>query len=126
MEERVEYIVNTDATGNTLIGDKSYRFLLPPNIPAKEFWSVIVYDNQTKLVIKNNQPWPSVFQTSRGLVINQDGSVDVHFGPKLPSGKEMNWIQTIPGKSWIMILRLYGSMKSRNDQTWRLGKIEVL
>lgn len=125
MEESVEYIITADADGNTLSGEKIYACHLPPNIPAKEYWSVLVYDCDTNLIIKNDQLWPSVFRTSRRLVVNQDGSVDVLFGSEVPGGKENNWIQTIPGKGWTMILRLYGTMEACHDQTWRPGKIVV-
>ncbi len=126
MEEKVEYIVTKDADGNTLTGEKNYGLHLPPDIPATDFWSVIVYDRHTQLIIKNNQLWPSVFSSRKGLVVNQDGSVDIWFGPKVPAGKEDNWIQTIPGKGWTMMLRLYGISESGIDQTWRPGKIEVI
>ncbi|WP_419605923.1 DUF1214 domain-containing protein, partial [Thiolapillus sp.] len=42
---------------------------------------------------------------------NSDGSVDLYFGPKPPAGKENNWIQTVPGKTWFLVLRLYGPLK---------------
>ena len=126
MEERVEYIVKKDADGNTLTGEKNYRLHLPPDIPDTDFWSVIVYDRQAKLIIKNDQLWPSVFSSRKGLVVNQDDSVDIWFGPKDPAGKVNNWIQTIPGKDWTMILRLYGTLESKIDQTWRPGKLEVI
>jgi len=126
VEENVEYILSKDADGHTLSGDKNYLFHLPPNIPAKDYWSVIVYDNQTNFIIKNDQSWPSVFSTSKRLVVNQDGSIDVRFGPKAPTGKENNLIQTIPGKDWTMALRLYGTLDSWFDQTWKLGEIETI
>ena len=125
MEEGVEYIVANDADGNTLTGEKNYRLHLPPDIPDTDFWSVIVYDRHSQLIIKNNQLWPSVYSSRKGLVVNQDGSVDIWFGPKDPAGKEDNWIQTIPGKDWTMKLRLYGISESGIDQTWRPGEIEV-
>ena len=126
MKENVEHIVTKDANGNLLTGEKNYGFHLPPNIPAKEYWSVIVYDSQTKLIIKNGQSWPSVFATSKGLVVNRDGSVDVWFGPQAMASREHNWIKTLPGKGWTLILRLYGTMNSWHDQTWRPGEIEVV
>ena len=55
-----------------------------------------------------------------------DGSVDLHFGPKPPRGKEMNWIETVAGKSWFTILRLYGPLDPWFEKSWRPGEIEEL
>jgi hypothetical protein len=52
--------------------------------------------------------------------------VDVFFGPKAPAGWENNWVQTIPGKGWFMILRLYGPLDPWFNQTWRPGEIELV
>ena len=123
MGENVEYTVTKDAHSNMLTGHKYYRLHLPPNIPAKEYWSVIVYDSQTNLVIKNSQSWPSVYSTSKRLVVNQDGSVDVRFGPEAPTGEKNNWIQTIPGKEWTLVLRLYGTLESWLEQSWKPGEV---
>lgn len=57
---------------------------------------------------------------------NPDGSVDVYFGPKAPTGKESNWIQTVPGKGSFTILRLYGALEPWFDKTWRPGEIELV
>jgi hypothetical protein len=59
-------------------------------------------------------------------VKNSDGSYDVYFGPKAPAGKEKNWLKTIPGKSWFIILRMYGPLQPWIDKTWRPGEIELV
>jgi hypothetical protein len=123
MEEVLQYIASSDANGKPLNGGKNYKIHLPPDIPASNFWSVIVYDNQTRLIIITDQSWPSVFSSSKQLVVNVDGSVDVWFGPQAPVGKESNWIKTIPGAGWNMILRLYYPLESWFDKSWRPGEI---
>jgi hypothetical protein len=114
-----------DSRGNPLDGGKNYRLHLPRNIPVKDFWSVILYDSQTRSMLQTGQKWPAVSSQSKGLLVNGDGSVDIYFGPIAPVGKENNWIQTIPGKGWNTLLRLYGPLEPWFDKTWRPGEIEL-
>ena len=43
-----------------------------------------------------------------------------------PAGKEANWVQTVPGKGWWVMLRLYGPLEPWFDKTWRPGEIEAV
>jgi hypothetical protein len=126
LNDQAEHIISKDSAGNPLTGEKNYNLHLPPDIPASNFWSVIVYCNETRLMIHTDQSWPSVYSSSKKLLVNQDGSVDVWFGPKAPAGKENNWIQTIPGKGWNMVLRLYEPMEAWVNGTWKPGEIELI
>lgn len=115
-----------DADGKPFDGGKTYRLTLPKGIPVKDFWSVIVYDNQTRSMLQTDQAAPSVSSQNKDVKINADGSVDVFFGPSAPEGMESNWVQTIPGKGWFMILRLYGPLEPWFDKTWRPGEITLV
>jgi hypothetical protein len=122
----VEHTISYDSEGNLLDGGKKYKLHLPSNIPASDFWSIIVYDSLSRLIIQNDQPWPSVFSNMTNLVYNSDGSVDAWFGPDVISGKESNWVKTIPGKKWYMLLRLYYPLESWFNKKWRPGEIEEI
>lgn len=114
-----------DADGQVLDGAKSYRLHVPPNPPAERFWAVTVYDLDTRCFIQNKEEIPE--RSSRtGLKANDDGSVDVYFGPTAPAGLESNWIPTVPGKAWFTYLRLYGPLQPFFDRSWVLPDIETL
>lgn len=112
-----------DKDGNFLDGGKSYSLHLPPNIPAKNFWSATVYDAATASGLDNGQDHPSLNQMDKP-VQNADGSLDLYFGPNAPAGKQKNWLRTVPGKGYFVIFRLYSPEKAFFDQTWKPGDIE--
>lgn len=114
-----------DGSGQNLDGGKNYRLHLPANMPAKDFWSICLYDPQTRSLLQTNQRFPTISSQKEGIFVNPDASVDVYFGPTAPEGKEANWIQTIPGKGWFTLLRLYGPLEPWFDETWRPGEIEI-
>ena len=118
-----QYAMNyADEAGNPFDGAKNYKVNIPANAPAKDFWSVVVYDTQTRSELQTPQPFPSKNNKRDKLVTNADGSVDLYFGPKAPEGKEANWTQTVPGKGWFVLLRLYGPLEPWFDKSWRPGE----
>ncbi|MCH8962329.1 MAG: DUF1214 domain-containing protein [Bacteroidetes bacterium] len=118
-------IAAVDADGNYLDGSKTYSVTLPTGIPAKDFWSFVIYDPQTRSLLQTPRTaFPSLSSQSGQVEMNADGSSTIWFGPEAPAGKEQNWIQTVPGKGWFVILRLYGPLESWFDRTWRPGELE--
>jgi hypothetical protein len=114
-----------DKDGDDFNGGKTYRLTVPPNAPVKLYWSATVYDRATHGLIRN-QSRPSRSSQSVGLQKNADGSVDLFFGPKAPSGKETNWVPTSAGGQFEVLFRLYGPDKSFFDKKWVLPDIEKI
>jgi len=122
-----QYAANDkDNNGNYLIGKNNYKLNIPANVPAGDFWSVVVYDPQTRSELQSGQPYPSKNNKRDNLDSNADGSVDLYFGPEAPEGKENNWIQTVSGKGWFVLLRLYGPLEPWFDKTWQPGEFELI
>jgi hypothetical protein len=123
-------IANVDATGEPLDGAKSYRVTLPKDIPAARFWSLNVYDNQTRSLLQTDQLYPragSQEYPSPAAEAQADGSTVVYFSPARPDGAAAgNWIQTDPEKGWFVILRCYSPLQPFFDKTWRAGEIELV
>lgn len=119
-------IAYLDKDRKPLDGSKTYVVRLPPNVPAKDFWSFTLYDNQTRSMLQTDQRFPGLDSNSEGLQANPDGSYDVYFGPAAPAGKEKNWLQTVPNKGHNVIFRLYGPLEPFYDQTWKPSDLEVV
>lgn len=122
-----DYAMNmVDSRDQALDGSKTYRLRIPRNVPAKDFWAVTVYDTQTRSQLQTDQQFPTLGSQTKGVKLNDDGSCDIYFAPKAPEGKEGNWLQTVPGKSWWIVFRMYGPEKAWIDKTWRPGELELV
>ena len=112
-----------DKSGDYLDGGKNYKLNLPGDAPAEKFMSIVVYDSQTRSMLQTDQPYPNKNNKRDKLITNDNGSIDLYFGPKPPPGYEKNWVQTVPGKSWFTILRMYSPLKAWIDQSWRPSEV---
>ena len=119
-------IAFVDSKKQPFDGSKTYKLHLPPNPPAKDFWALTMYDNQTRSQLQTSQKFPTVGSQTEGIRKNDDGSYDIYFGPKAPAGYENNWLETIPGKGWFVALRMYGPLEPWIEKTWRPGEIELV
>jgi hypothetical protein len=113
-----------DHDGAWLSGGNTYKLHVPPNPPAKTFWSVTYYDEDTRQMAVTPQGRPDISSRKDDLVKNSDGSVDVYFGPEAPAGKEANWVQTLPDKGWFAYFRFYGPTEPFFDKSWALPDLE--
>jgi hypothetical protein len=126
-----QYLIGfLDADRKDLDGAKTYKVTLPPNIPAAAFWSFTLYDNQTRSMLQTPQRYPRAGSQSYptpAASAEDDGSTIVYFGPRKPEGvKDGNWVQTMPGKGYFTILRLYSPLEPFFTKEWRLSEIEAV
>ena len=111
--------------GTRFDGGKTYRLRVPPNAPVKQFWSLTLYDVDTRSFIITKEEITD--RSSRqDLVQNADGSIDLYMGPKAPNGFEKNWIPTVPGRGWFTLFRLYAPTEAYFDKSWPLPDIEII
>lgn len=119
-----------DAENNAMDGAKTYKVTLPKDIPARAFWSFTVYDNQSRSMLDTPQRYPragSQSYPSPAAEADPAGTTTVYFAPTQPSGvKRGNWVQTMPGKGWFTILRLYSPLEPFFAKTWQPSEIELV
>lgn len=116
------FVGGQDVNGQPLDGGTNYTLNVPANVPATQFWSVLVYDLATAAFVKNT-PKAGVASLDKGLQTNSDGSVDVYFGPTPPTGKEANWAPTVAGRDYFLLFRFYGPTGSLFDKSWQLNDL---
>jgi len=112
-----------DNDGDWLDGARNYTLHIPPNAPAELFWSLTLYEVDGRDIIHNQ--YKVTDRSSRmDLLTNQDGSVDLYFGPDEPTGKKQNWIPTEAGRAFFAMLRFYSPGPTLLDRSWILPDIE--
>lgn len=115
-----------DDAGNALEAGNLYKITIPKDIPAKQFWSVTVYDDVTWAFIDNEMERSGLglFNTP-DMQMNEDGSFDVYFGPEAPKGLESNWVPT-EGKKPYVWLRLYGPDEAFWDKSFVMPDVQLV
>lgn len=115
--------VQKSKDGNWLMGGNNYTLHIPPNAPVEQFWAMTLYDAETRCFIDNKHEIAGL-DSRMDLIKNDDGSVDLYFGPNPPKGHEKNWIPTVPGRGWFAYFRFYAPTKAYFDRSWQLPDIE--
>lgn len=113
----------TDSAHDWLDGAHSYRLRVPANAPARDFWSITLYDSETRSLVRNRSTIPAISSYDE-LKVNADGSVDLYFAPKPPKGLETNWIETLPGKGFFVWFRSYHPTEGLFDGSWMLDDVK--
>ena len=121
------YLVGgADKDGRPLEAGKTYRLHVPKDVPVDQFWALIIYDQATYAFIYNPLSRPGLSSRDKAsMKLNDDGSMDLYFGPKAPDGLESNWIPT-QGKVPLPVMRLYGAQDAFWDKTFKLPDVELV
>jgi hypothetical protein len=119
-----------DSDGNMLNGKDTYKLNVPDDVPAKDFWSAIVYNMETKNFNRGVDRVGASTKDLDKMVKNADGSVDVYYAPNLdevPKGYEANWVSTASqtaADDWFFLFRLYRPATKDWFKTWMLNDVE--
>ena len=114
-----------DRDDRYLDGGMRYTLTVPLPVPARLFWSVTVYDADSRSQIQTRQK-KAALRSMFELKDATGSSVVLHFGPMAPPGQDNRWIQTLPGRGWFMYFRIYGPDKPAFDGSWKPGDFERL
>lgn len=109
--------------GEWLDGSRNYKLTMPPDVPVRDFWAITTYDLETASYLRDLEP-SSIDSTMPDVVANEDGSVDIYFGPTAPEGKESNWLPTDPERRFFLLARFYGPEPALLDSSFELNDIE--
>ena len=96
---------------------------MPANPPVKQCWSGPRVRPRTGGLLRGDVKRPSRASNASDVQKNEDGSVDVYFGPEPPLGKEPNWVPTKPGPGFEYIFRLYAPTEALFEKTWKLPDV---
>jgi hypothetical protein len=113
-----------DKNGNTLDGGKNYKLVVPQPVPDKLFWSVTVYDTDTRSQVVTDQNKAALRSLFELKNVPTTEPTELYFGPNIPTGHEGQWIKTAPGKGWFVYFRVYGPEQAAFDGSWKPADFE--
>ncbi|MEJ5020116.1 DUF1254 domain-containing protein [Ochrobactrum vermis] len=118
------WLAARDGTGAYLDGGKTYRLSIPQPVPGNLFWSVTVYDAQTRSEVQTDQDKAALRSLFELKDLKGGEPVNLFFGPEKPSGEDGRWIKTVPGRGWFAYIRIYGPQEPAFDGSWKPGDFE--
>jgi hypothetical protein len=122
----IYWLANTDAAGEPLDGGRSYTLTVPAPVPAKQFWSITLYDLDTRSEINTDQFKPVLTSLRDDLEPDADGNITLRFGPERADDETTPWLQTNPGAQWFAYFRVYGPAAPAFDGTWKPFDFELV
>jgi hypothetical protein len=118
-----------DGAGRTLRADRTYRLRVPKDVPAKQFWGLTLYSENTRRPYDNGGTViasANLDSNMQSLKRNADGSVDLYVGTKAPAGFESNFLKTVGEDGWFVYFRLYAPLQPFFDKSFALPDFEMI
>jgi hypothetical protein len=115
----IYWLASTDDKNEPLDGGQSYVLTVPAPVPAAQFWSVTLYDLDTRSEINTEQFKPVLTSLRDQLEPDADSNITLRFGPDRPDDPAVPWLQTNPGSQWFAYFRIYGPGKAAFDGGWK-------
>ena len=122
---------HSDSEHNTLDGSETYRLHVPADVPAKDFWSITLYDPISRSLLQGTGSDDVTIDSNKELIQNADGSYDLFVGPddsKIPEKYRgtPNFAATNPDKGLMVYFRFFGPLDPFFDKTWQLESFEKI
>lgn len=115
-----------DADGTYLDGARTYKLSVPQPVPASLFWSITVYDAQTRSQIQTDQNQAALRSLFELADTGANAAGELWFGPQAPQGAEDRWVKTIAGRGWFVYFRIYGPEQPAFDGSWQLPDFQAV
>ncbi|HAS6173619.1 TPA: DUF1254 domain-containing protein [Vibrio vulnificus] len=124
-KEAIYPMAARDVKGQPLTGSKNYAMTFKQEPPVGAFWSVTVYDADSKMLVENPINRYAISNLS-DLKKNADGSFTLHLTHKEPNDKKLqgNWLPT-PKGSFYVLTRLYIPGKEVLNMEWTVPGLQV-
>lgn len=115
-----------DNQGQPLRGGYRYRLRFAPGHlpPAKEFWSLTLYDLPDRQLVANSIDRYCLSSRDR-MQVDAEGGLTLVMQPTAP-GEQSNWLPTPASGAFTLVLRLYGPEQQVVEQRWQMPGIEVI
>ena len=115
-----------DGTGGYLDGGRDYRLSIPLPVPGSLFWSVTIYDAQTRSQVQADQNVAALRSLFELRDLPASGTAELRFGPTAPADDSGGWLQTVPGRGWFAYVRIYGPQAPAFDGSWKPGDFQAV
>ena len=122
-EGQVYMTTKRDSEGKLFRADETYKLHIPKAVPMKQFWSIVLYSENTRRPYDNggaNLDDVSLSSKMEKLQRNKDGSIDIYIGAKVPKGMESNFLKTVGKDGWFIYFRLYAPTEPFFDKSFKL------